>query len=176
MNKTLLPSIQTLVAAVVFCLPISAIHAGPGWFLGGGGALVSFDDGIDEINPTNAFIRGGVALNQYIDLGVEFSFTLIPDELSGVDFDVDTTFFYLKGNLPVGERAKLYVLFGSSDVELTASVGNASLTADDHDTGIGAGIEYQLRDSLFFTADYINYFDDAGVTSDAVNVGVVKRY
>lgn len=159
-------------------LPLSITQADVRWFIGGGGALVSFDDGTNDVRPTNVFFRGGLSIIEYLDVGIEVSSTLISDDLSGVDFDVDTSLVYIKGNLPINDDFKLYALIGRSNVELTGNLSNVSVSRDGNDTGYGFGFEYDFNNSLSLSADYIRYFDDSSIdlTSDALNVGVIYRF
>ena len=106
--------------------------------------------------------------NNYIGVGFEGGFSLIEDELFGVDFDVTTTFFYVRGSIPVGGKSSVYVLIGPTNVDLTGSVGGFSITGDDNDTGTGFGFETQLE-TLSFSVDYITYFDDDGVDVNSIN-------
>lgn len=147
-----------------------------GAFYGIGGALMNFDDGFDEVEPKNVFFRLGVSLNDYVDFGGEVSITLLPDEISSVDFDVDTTFFYIKLNAPLDSGAKVYLMLGPSDVEVTGSSGGVSISADDSDTGIGFGFETPLDAGGFLHFDYIRYFDDDGVEAVGLNFGYMAKF
>lgn len=95
------------------------------WTLGGG--LLTFDDGFDSIKPKQLFGRLGYDFNANIGVGFEGGFSLIDDEVSGVDFDVSTTFFFLKGSIPIGDDSKLYVMVGPTNVELTGTLSNVSV-------------------------------------------------
>ncbi len=143
------------------------------WTLGG--SLLTFDDGVDSIDPTQVFGRLGYDFNAYFGIGVEAGFSLIDDEIGGVDFDVSTIFFFLKGSIPVGDDAKIYAMIGPTDVELTGSLGGISISADDDDTGIGFGFEKAI-DSYSISVDYIVYNDNSGVDVTAINLGFAKRF
>ena len=143
------------------------------WSLGG--SLLTFDDGVDSIKPIQVFGRLGYDFNAYIGVGIEGGFSLIDDEIAGVDFDVTTIFLYLKGSIPIGESSKLYALVGPTNVELTGSLGGFSISADDNDTGIGIGYEKSM-DSYSILVDYIIYNDNSGVDVSAINLGFVKHF
>lgn len=143
------------------------------WTLGGG--LLTFDDGFDSIKPKQLFGRLGYDFNANIGVGFEGGFSLIDDEVSGVDFDVSTTFFFLKGSIPIGDDSKLYVMVGPTNVELTGTLSNVSVSADDDDTGIGFGFEKSLGSSSF-SVDYITYYDDLGIDVTALNVGFINYF
>lgn len=167
-------SLLLLISTLLFIFS-AQLRAAEGFYGGVGGGLLTFDDGVDEVEPKQLIGRLGYNFNDYIGLGFEGGFSLIEDELYGVDFDVTTTFFYLRGSIPVSETASVYVLVGPTNVELTGSSGGTSISADDDDTGTGFGFETQLESVSFFV-DYITYFDDDGVDVDSINLGVVGYF
>jgi hypothetical protein len=139
------------------------------WALGG--SFLTFDDGFDSIQPKQVFGRLGYDFNANFGVGFEGGFSLIEDDVSGVDFDVSTTFFFLKGIIPIGNDSNFYAMIGPTNVEITASYGGVSLSADDNDTGIGFGFENNLGTSSIFV-DYIIYNDNDGVDVYAINLGL----
>jgi len=143
------------------------------WTLGG--SLLTFDDGVDSIEPIQVFGRLGYDFNANFGIGVEGGFSLIDDEIGGVDFDVSTIFFYLKGSIPVGDDAKIYAMIGPTNVELTGEFGGFSISADDDDTGIGFGFEKAI-DSYSISVDYIIYNDNSGIDVSAINLGFVSYF
>ena len=163
-----------LVSALLLTLSVQ-LRAAEGAYGAVGGGFLTFDDGFDEVKPKQLLGRLGYNFNDYIGIGFEGGFSLIEDELFGVDFDVTTTFFYLRGNVPVGEDSSVYVLVGPTNVEVTGSSGGTSISADDDDTGIGFGFETPLESVSFFV-DYITYYDDDGVDATSINLGVVSYF
>lgn len=168
---------KTLMLLVsVLLLTVSAqTRAAEGAYGAFGGGFLTFDDGFDAVKPKQLVGRLGYNFNDYFGLGFEAGFSLIEDELFDVDFDVTTTFFFLRGSVPVSETASVYVLIGPTDVELTGSSGGSSVSADDDDTGIGFGFETRLETVSFFV-DYITYFDDDDVDVTSINLGVVGYF
>jgi hypothetical protein len=161
--------------SILLLLVSAQLRASEGAYGAVGGGLLTFDDGFDEVKPKQLIGRLGYNFNDYIGIGFEGGFSLIEDELFGVDFDVTTTFFYLRGSAPVGEKSSVYVLIGPTNVELTGSSGGTSLSADDDDTGIGFGFETELETVSFFV-DYITYYDDDGIDVTSINLGVVSYF
>ena len=160
-------SFKTVMTAILL-LGASSVHAGG--FVGFGGALVDFDDGFDSVKPKNVLLRVGYACNYYFEVGGELGVTLLSDEISGVDFDVDTTFLYVQGNIPVGNGSKIFVMAGSTDVELTGTLSGFSASVDDSDTGLGFGIQIPASSQdAYYSFDYIKYFDDDGVDVTGIN-------
>jgi hypothetical protein len=162
-----------LASFISFAAPA---QEGPRTYWTLGGSLLTFDDGFDTINPIQVFGRLGYDFNAYVGIGAELGFSLIEDELSGIDYSVTTTFFYLKGSIPVGDNSKLYAMIGPSNVELTASFGGFSASIDDDDTGIGFGFEKTLASDSVISVDYIAYYDDFGLDVSAINLGFVNYF
>ncbi len=82
MNK-LIAGILTLIVS----LSVSAQEAPRAcWMLGG--SLLTFDDSVGSIEPIQEFGRPGYDFNANIGIGVEGGFSLVDDEIAGVDFDV----------------------------------------------------------------------------------------
>ena len=163
---------------LAFLLPLlvtGQLHAAEGPYAGFGGGLLTFDDGVDEVEPKQLMGRLGYNVNEYFGFGFEAGFSLIEDELFGVDFDVTTTFFYLRGSIPVGENSSVYFLYGPTNVELTGSSGGTSLSADDDDTGTGFGFETRLETVSLFV-DYITYYDDDNIDTTSINLGIVSYF
>lgn len=165
-----------LVLASVLLLTLSVqLRAAEGAYGAVGGGLLTFDDGFEEVKPKQLLGRLGYNFNDYIGIGFEGGFSLIEDQLFGVDFDVMTTFFYLRGSIPVSETSSVYVLIGPTNVELTGSSGGFSLAADDDDTGTGFGFETEL-DTVSLFVDYIKYNDNDGVDVSSINLGIVGYF
>jgi len=159
--------------AVVF---VGVSRAEEGWYAGGGGSLVKFDDSVDTVDPLNIFFRVGYAPSTYFDVGGEYNFTLLSDEFRGVDFDVNILTLYVRGKVPVSDSARLYVLLGSANVELVASVDAFQASADEDDTAIGFGVENKLESGHYSTIGYTRYFDDNGITATGINFGIVSYF
>lgn len=164
---------------ILFISFAATAQEGPRAYWTLGGSFLTFDDGSDSIKPKQVFGRLGYDFNANIGIGFEGGFSLIDDELLGVDFDVSTTFIYLKGSIPIGNDAKLYAMIGPTNVELTGTLGGFSISADDSGTGIGFGFEKTLRSDAAFSIDYIKYtdeFEGFSVDVDAINLGFVKYF
>ena len=175
---------RTFLACLLFVLSSSCSFAEPAWFFSVSGSLVSFDGQVGSVEPINASLQGGLSINQYIDIGVESNTTLSDDDISGVDFEVDLLFVFIKAKLPISEGTNLYAVFGSSSVELVQGSGRSALIRDDSDTGIGFGAQF-LRDGgdSAFLIEYISYYDDdqfdgvsGDTTIDGLNFGYVSYF
>jgi hypothetical protein len=174
---------KVLLLSMLCFLPFSSVQADVRWFFGGGAGLVTFDDSVDEVEPINGLVRAGLGVNQYFDIGIERSVTVIDDDIDGVDFDVDMTFIFVKGNLPINDTTKLYLMVGKADVEITGSLGNFSASFDDSDTAFGVGLQFESGESGGYFVDYISYYDDsefdgvaADITTDSLNFGYIAYF
>ena len=171
-----------VIGLLLYFLSQTTAFAESGWFIGGGGGLVSFDDEVDIVDTGNLFVRGGYSLNDYIDLGADISFTLITDDINDVDHDLAVTFVYIKGNVPVSDDSKLYLMFGATRVKLTESIRRSSDEFEDDGNGVGFGIQLDSRDGGFYTVEYLQYYDDefdninADVSSRGINFGFIQYF
>jgi hypothetical protein len=168
---------KSIIATILLLLSLSAYgQSGPGGYFSVGGGLLSFDDGYDSVEPIQLLGRLGYDFTPNIGIGVEAGFSLIEDDLYGVDYAVDTVFFYLKGSIPLSNNDKLYGMIGPTNVELTGSIGNISASADDDDTGMGFGYEKALGGGSAFSIDYIIYNDNSGVDVTSINFCYVGHF
>ncbi len=166
---------KLLFGLIVLIFPLSVFASNTGGYYALGGGMLSFDDSVDTIEPKQIVARVGYDFNEFIGLGFEGSFSLITDELQGVDFDVFTSFIYLKLGVPLGDSARIYAMFGSTNVELTGTYNDYSVSTDDDDTGTGFGMEFNLDQGAFFI-DYIKYYEGNGVDVGSVNIGYTAHF
>ena len=166
---------STTTLLIILLSLAASVQAAPANYWSVGGSLLTFDDGFNPVEPIQIFGRIGHDFNENIGIGFERGFSLVKDEVLGVDFDVTTTFLYLKGSLPIGDNEKLYAMIGPTNTELTGSLGGFSYSIDDDDTGIGFGFEKSFNSSSI-SVDYIIYNDNDGVDVSAINVGFVSYF
>lgn len=165
-----------LIGALCMLSSMSAFAMGPGGPSGlsfaVGGGLLTFDDTQDTLNPIQLVGRFGFDVNEFFGVGGELGVSLIKDSVNNVDFDVTTTFLYLKGMVPLDQDSKLYGMIGPTNTKLTgtASVSGISVSAsaDDDDTGVGFGYERSFG-ANGFSVDYIKYNDNQGVDVHSIN-------
>lgn len=174
---------RVLLICLLTLTPYSVSHGQPGWFFGVGGGFVSFDNSVDSVEPVNLVLRGGLALNDFIEIGAEVGNNLAEDDVSGVDYTVDGTFIFIKANLNLSEGTRVYAMIGKSSIELTQGAGSASVVFDDSDTGIGFGLQFTLSPKSSYFVDYISYYDDdqfdsipGDITVDGLNIGYLSYF
>lgn len=169
---------------MVLCfMPFSSGLANSGWIFGAGGGLHSFDAGSDTVNPANIFFRAALAVNEYIEIGAEISTTLIDDDIDSVDFDIDTTFVFIKGNVYLDNGIVIYAMLGNSSIEIAERRGNSTINTDDADVGFGFGVQFGRINQSAYTIDFINYYDDdefdrvvGDTTLNSLNFGYVSYF
>lgn len=150
------------------------------WYVDGGAGFITFDDGFDEISPTNLYVRGGYQFNQNFNVGLESSFTISSDQIPSdpdVDLDVNVVTLYVRGGAFVSESVWLYGQVGSSNTELTAEFAGVEFSVDDNDIMFGFGAEIDLGSkSTYLALNYSIYNDNDGVDVTAFNIGVGARF
>jgi len=162
--------------AMLVIAPVSTGLA-QGFYIGGGVSKMEFDDSFDSVSPTNMFLRGGILFNDYFDISGEMNITFSSDEISGVDFDVDTYSIFLRGIYPATDTIRFYGKFGTANTELTASAFGTSISFDDDDMMYGAGVEVGFgQGNTYLDIDYTSYYDDDGIDVNAFNVGLGYRF
>ena len=162
-----------------FCLLICIafpLKAETGGYWSLGGSAVEFDDSVDSITPKNIYGRIGYNFNDHFGIGGDFGFSLIEDDISGVDFGVDTTFLFVKGAININESVAIYGMIGPTNVGLTATVNDISASADDNDNGLGFGIEILLESGSSFHIEHITFFDKNNVEVTGLNIGIVRYF
>jgi len=141
---------------------------------------MSFEDGFDKIEPTNAYLRAGIEVHKNFDIGFEYNFSISSDSIDGIDFDVDTTLIFVKGKYPVSEKVELYALAGYANSEVTGSSAGLSVSADDDDFAYGIGVQFLAGEEVYVSAEYIKYYDDQDrgfdLEVDSFNIGLAKYF
>lgn len=154
---------------------ISGVQAAPTSYWSVGGAALSFDDGVDTVEPFQVFGRIGHDFTEYFGVGGEVTASLVEDELYGLDYSVTAGFIYIRGIIPLADGSKIYGMVGPTNVELTGSSGSVSASVDDDDIGYGFGYEKRFNSNAV-SVDYVLYNDDEGVDVYAVNIGYVAYF
>lgn len=157
------------------------LYAGP--YIGVGGSLVSADDSVHAAEPVNAILRAGYAINRHFEIGGELGYTVIGDDVLGIDYDVDTRFLFVQANIVMDSGTKLYFMVGRSEITITSTSGPVDIEDDDTGTGYGIGLQFPGGANAYGAIDYINYydrseFDDvfASMVVDGINFSYVTYF
>lgn len=100
-------------------------------------------------------------------------------KVNGVDVDVDlndTYGIYLRGILPMGEKANVYGIVGYSSIEVDNFIGpTASGSKDsvsDSDYGYGVAADYNVFKQVFLSLEYMRMLDGDKIEADVLNAGI----
>jgi len=169
-------NILLLSAALLF----SSSTLAENWYVDGGAGFIKFEEAGDKISPTNIYLRGGYKINQYFNIGLESSTTVSSDQVSsvpGVDFDVNTVTFYVRGGMPVTDSIWIYGQLGRTNTELTGEALGIKVSDDDNDTMYGLGADVDLGSkNLYLALNYSMYNNNDGVDVTAFNLGLGVRF
>jgi len=150
-----------------------------GAFVGVGASLLSADDSFDAAEPVNAILRLGLALNRHFEIGGELGYTVIEDDVLGIDYDVDTQFIFVQANIVMNSGTKLYFMVGRSEITITSTSGPFDIENDDSGTGYGIGLQFPGGSNAYGAIDYINYYDRSefdGIPASFVVDGINFSY
>lgn len=167
-----LPILSFFIFILTF---MSGAHAASANYWSVGGGALTFDDGVDTVQPVQVFGRIGHDFTENFGVGIEANVSLVEDELYGLDYSVDAGFIYLKGIIPLADGSKVYGMIGATNVKLTGSLGSVSSSAEDDDTGYGIGYERRFNGGAI-SVDYVLYNDNEGVDVYSLNVGYVSYF
>jgi len=168
-------NIFILCTAIMFSSPALAED----WYVDGGLGFINFDDGVDELSPTNIYIRGGYIINSNFNVGIEANVTISPDQVPGspVDFSVDMGTIYVRAGAPVSDTVRIYAQIGSTNTTLTGEYGGWSLSTDDSDMMLGFGADIDLGSgSTYLAVNYSIYNNNEGVDVTGFNLGIGARF
>ncbi len=150
------------------------------WYIDGGLGSVKFDDGYDQVKPTNIYVRGGYFINQNFNIGLESNVTISPDQLDwapGVDFSVNIGTLYFRAGAPVSDNVMMYAQIGSSNTELSAKYNGVKTTQSDRDTMLGVGAEIGFGTGPMYAAiNYSKYNNNSGVDVSGFTFGIGTRF
>lgn len=150
-------SILTLLFSLLLC---PSALAGPLWIVGLGGGVHHNEAGNDSVNPVNIHLSLALAVSDHVEIGAEVTTTLAEDDIGSSDFEVDTTFVFIRGVLSLGGDTEVYAQVGNSSIELTETSDVAVSNRDDTDTGIGFGARFTLGSESAWSIEYMRYFDN----------------
>lgn len=169
------------VAALVVAGSVQAQTYDPGYPQGymGADAMVwnlNVDSLNDEFRSEALRLVGGVKLDQY--LAVEFHLAAGGSDTNyGAKLELDYLVGgFLKGIVPMGDRARLFGLLGYSEVKMTVSALGESSSGRDDDISFGAGAEFDVSEAVSLTGDITRYISNSDYDLDAYSIGLRYRF
>jgi outer membrane immunogenic protein len=166
----------TIILAVVYSSPLFAAGEGSK-YVGLQYGLFTYDeDGIDEAEPTALVARIGAFVNDNVAIEGRFGFGLQDDTVNVFNTDVDVEIDNLFGVYGVfhatsNSDASVYGVLGFSKGELSASVGDDSISEDDSGFSYGFGVNIQS-----FNVEYMRYLDEDTYKVSAISFGFVSEF
>ena len=169
----------------LFIQPFSSCWADSDWLffnIGIGGPEIS-SNGNGESNDIDFNLRAGFSINEYLDIGIDYY--QLEDNIGTVSQNIETTFVFAKIKYPVSQNSKVYLMVGSTDLEIETKLpqpvnGRTTYKNSDKGTGLGIGIQFHETKSAAYTVDYISYIDEDnfdGCSSDikmeSLNLGIL---
>ena len=140
-----------------------------GLYFGGGVYLSEAEEqALDETDETFAFQLGYNFIDSsLIMLSVEFGvYDLGEYSEGGFEVDADAIGLAAVGNLPLGPFVELYAKAGVAEVDVEIN----SNKFDDTEPFYGAGVSFDILDTIDFYLEYIEF--DTRVDSKMVGVGI----
>ena len=157
MKKTVSQWICASALSIVIC---SSALAEPRWVIGVGGGLHHNEIDGESVSPLNVYLSLALAVNEYVEIGAEISTTLADDDIGASDFDVDTTYVFIRGKMPLDDGTVLYLQLGNSSIELAERNAGSTTNTDDAGVGFGIGVRFGAGHDSAYKIEYINYYDD----------------
>lgn len=180
-TKTLLhkAALPALLAAAL--LPMSALAAEPGFYVGGKIGAASVDGDFIDDDDTSYGAYAGWQFNPYFAVeGVytnfgDVSVDLTPPEIDNRGLEPDSIGVRALGTFPVGEQFDLLAGIGYHSFDLNPSGGEGLLDAvgDDSSTDLfyGVGVQFNFGTNWGVRAMY-DRFEFEGTDADEISLGV----
>ena len=172
-----------LIASIILSLVCSSAFAG--LFLSFGVGHVEFDDDDDKESQFQFASRGGYAFNDYFDIGVDLNLSLGSTK-DDDDFNIETSYLFVRTNLPINNEYRLYLMAGVTHVELQnyTLAGFSRELKSQSGNGYGIGLQIPMKENnAYFAIEYVNYLDEdefdgepVDVTVDALNLRFTYYY
>jgi outer membrane immunogenic protein len=83
---------------------------------------------------------------------------------------------YLKPKAKISPDFEVFGRLGWAASNLTASVGNISVSTDNKGVSYGAGLGYQVAKNIWANLDYMSYYDKDGVSGKGPTIGVSIKF
>ncbi len=118
--------------------------------------------------------------------GLFLSFGVGHVEFDDDDFNIETSYLFVRTNLPINNEYKLYLMAGVTHVELQnyTLAGFSRELKSQSGNGYGIGLQIPMKENnAYFAIEYVNYLDEdefdgepVDVTVDALNLRFTYYY
>ena len=177
---------NVLVASCSLIAASGAFAAGP--YVGGNYSQIQYDNeeiDSDTLKIDAATIRAGFEFTDFLALEARGRMGFDKDSRGIVDFEMDHLYGgYVKLGAPVGETLRPYVIGGYSkvkgEVSASGSVAGVNYSFSDTETfedeSWGAGLDFNLTDTLGANLEYMRYVDTDEEEISGVSVGLRSAF
>jgi len=148
-------------SAVFLILSMFSLFASAGGYIG----VTAFEVDTEAGDFQGVNLVGGVDLNDFIGVRGRYMLSVDDENYQGVTIEIEEMYGVdLKLTLPLSDSFNPYLVIGKTKVEVEAS--NHWATASDSDTltSYGVGVQFDVRESLSITAEFMD-IDDAEMIS-----------
>ena len=175
--------IKYIFRAYIFAFLLFSNNAFANFYLGGVYTFTFVDLNLpsgEEFSPTALVFKGGYDLIDYV--GLELRAGAGVTEGSRVSAGVERTlsidalyggYLKLQGG---GREFNPYFMLGYTQGEFEAADGTTSTKVDDSSASFGIGVDGVLSETVFYTLEYMHYYDKDDVTVSGVGVGITARF
>jgi opacity protein-like surface antigen len=155
----------TLATAALFST--ASLAQSPTWNLIEAGYGQADIDGLDELSPSGFAIGGSSLLGE--NVFIQGSYSLLSDDISGVDIDLDQASVGLGYRYGLTETTDVYASASYEYIELSASGFGASESLDDSGYGLTVGLRSRITEQLELNGA-IGYVDIGDESETALGV------
>lgn len=175
-------------AMVLSCSLVAggAFAAGP--YIGANYTQFQYDNeeyDSDTLKIDGATLRAGMEFTDWLGLEVRGGAGFDEDSRGIVDFELDNMYgAYVKLAAPISESVHPYIVGGytkmKGTVKAEGSVGGIDYSVDDdqhfEDQSYGAGIDFNLTDTLGANLEYMRYYDEGDEEISGISVGLRSAF
>jgi hypothetical protein len=170
-----------------------AASAGDTYFGVGYSQATYSEPGVPDFEPSMLGLRAGYYINENFSVEGRLGIGIGDDTQTvtlfvpgfgtftgDVTVEIDSLIgVYAVGHLPVSSSVGLYGFLGFNKAEITATASSGgtsySYSDDDNDMAYGVGVDFNISPSSAINLEYGNFYDDSGVSVDAITIGFTAR-
>lgn len=138
--------IKFITLATVALFSTASLAQAPTWNLIEASYGQADIDGLDELSPSGFAIGGSSLLGE--NVFIRGSYSLLTDDISGVDIDLDQASVGLGYRYGLTETTDVYTSLSYQYVELSARGFGASESLDDNGYGLTVGLRSRITEQL----------------------------
>ena len=136
---------------------------------------------VDDASLSTIDLRLGKPFNEHIAAELRGSFGITDEEVDvdGVDVNVELDYSYgafLRAGLPVNDMFYPYLLGGISELKITTSLDNRSVSRSDTSWALGLGVVVNINDNTSINVEYIDYSNDENGEMEGVSIGLIGKF